>query len=288
MEAGGCASSKDDNAQARLERLHQLVAAADEYEPGDIMGVAAWESDSEADAMLPPVDAAEPGGGRTGGAGDQGEQQRAGGGGGGAAAAAAGQRQHNVAVARNFLDEVALYSGVEEGAGTRGVRLMTMHASKGLEFEAVFVAGGRAARQGAQQTQQAGRAAVPGRSRASGVHGKECPTAAWAGVIPACARTLLHAHQPRTRLCNARAAVPRLPPTPAGCHTGCSEGRMPLVRGDEHNYHELVQEERRLFFVSLTRAKQKLTMLAPLESMWGQGGRCALAVPGRALANEMK
>ena len=63
---------------------------------------------------------------------------------------------------------------------------------------------------------------------------------------------------------------------------------MPLVRGDEYNYHELVQEERRLFFVSLTRAKQRLTMVVPMESMWGQGGRCAAAAPGRALANELK
>jgi hypothetical protein len=46
--------------------------------------------------------------------------------------------------AQNFLDEVALYSGADEGgAATPGVRLMTMHAAKGLEFELVYMPGGR-------------------------------------------------------------------------------------------------------------------------------------------------
>ena len=49
-------------------------------------------------------------------------------------------------LARSFLDEAALYSGTDDasGAAVPGVRLMTMHAAKGLEFEAVFVPGERA------------------------------------------------------------------------------------------------------------------------------------------------
>ena len=46
-----------------------------------------------------------------------------------------------LAIARAFLDEAALYSGADEGQDVDGVRLMTMHAAKGLEFDVVFVPG---------------------------------------------------------------------------------------------------------------------------------------------------
>lgn len=43
--------------------------------------------------------------------------------------------------ARCFMDEAALTSSADEGENVAGVRLMTMHAAKGLEFEAVFIPG---------------------------------------------------------------------------------------------------------------------------------------------------
>ena len=101
--------------QDRLARLAQLVVAAEEYEPealGQLDGDPGMSSS---------------GGGMGGGKG----------GGGGEPAS---ERAQNLATARGFLDEAALF-GTEELL-QRGVRLMTMHAAKGLEFEAVFVAGG--------------------------------------------------------------------------------------------------------------------------------------------------
>lgn len=43
--------------------------------------------------------------------------------------------------AQDFLAEAALTSNADEGESFPGVRLMTMHSAKGLEFEAVFVPG---------------------------------------------------------------------------------------------------------------------------------------------------
>jgi superfamily I DNA/RNA helicase len=43
--------------------------------------------------------------------------------------------------ARSFLDEAALYGGVDQGHKTPGVRISTMHAAKGLEFDMVFIPG---------------------------------------------------------------------------------------------------------------------------------------------------
>lgn len=43
--------------------------------------------------------------------------------------------------ARGFLDEAVLYSGVDQGHKTPGVRISTMHAAKGLEFDMVFIPG---------------------------------------------------------------------------------------------------------------------------------------------------
>lgn len=40
-----------------------------------------------------------------------------------------------------FLEEVMLHEGGEKGSSDTGVRLMTIHASKGLEFEHVFITG---------------------------------------------------------------------------------------------------------------------------------------------------
>jgi DNA helicase-2/ATP-dependent DNA helicase PcrA len=42
---------------------------------------------------------------------------------------------------RSFLDRAALLSDTDNTQGTSGVRLMTLHAAKGLEFPVVFIAG---------------------------------------------------------------------------------------------------------------------------------------------------
>lgn len=44
-------------------------------------------------------------------------------------------------VAHAFLNEATLYSEPEMDMKKQGVRLMTMHAAKGLEFETVFIPG---------------------------------------------------------------------------------------------------------------------------------------------------
>lgn len=40
-----------------------------------------------------------------------------------------------------FVQEAALLTGDESAADAPGVRLMTLHAAKGLEFDTVFIAG---------------------------------------------------------------------------------------------------------------------------------------------------
>jgi hypothetical protein len=47
---------------------------------------------------------------------------------------------------------------------------------------------------------------------------------------------------------------------------GCNDGLVPLVRGEGGLQPEAVAEERRLFFVSLTRAKQRLRLSHTRES----------------------
>jgi superfamily I DNA/RNA helicase len=143
VQGGGCSSNKDDNVFDRQNRLRQLLLAAAEYEPGDLVG-ASGSFDEDAGQVLGGAEGQQgvwvdppppPPYGRPGEAAAAGAAAAAGGG------ASPEARAYNLAVARNFLDEVALYSGVEDGVAGRGVRLMTMHAAKGLEFEAVFVAG---------------------------------------------------------------------------------------------------------------------------------------------------
>lgn len=98
-------------------------------------------------------------------------------------------------LAQGFLNEAALFSGTEEGVGVQGVRLSTIHATKGLEFEAVFMA-------------------------------------------------------------------------------GCCDHRHPLVHSEALNALELVREERRLFFVGVTRAKQRLVLTyGRQDTMWGEYNR---------------
>ncbi|PRW20204.1 ATP-dependent DNA helicase isoform B [Chlorella sorokiniana] len=172
VQDGGCSSSsKEGDEQERLQRLGQLLSAADEYEPGKLSGAAALDAAFDGPAASARVQAA--------------------------AAAAAGVAASAVAAggsaggtplqrAQNFLDEAALYSAVDEGGeGARGVRLMTMHAAKGLEFELVFI-------------------------------------------------------------------------------PGCNDGLVPLIRGNSDS--STLSEERRLFYVSLTRAKQRLRLSHTRES----------------------
>lgn len=92
-----------------------------------------------------------------------------------------------LSLAQSFLDESALYSISEEDTPeAAGVRLMTMHAAKGLEFDVVFV-------------------------------------------------------------------------------PGCNEGLVPLVREGALDRTSELEEETRLFFVSLTRAKKDIRLMFSRE-----------------------
>ncbi|KAI7840013.1 hypothetical protein COHA_006278 [Chlorella ohadii] len=175
VREGGCSSSgKEGDELERLQRLAQLLAAAAEYEPGKLSGAAALDAAFDGPAAAARVEAA----------------AAAAAGVAAAAAAAGGEAgQTPLERAQNFLDEVALYSAVDEGGqGARGVRLMTMHAAKGLEYELVFI-------------------------------------------------------------------------------PGCNDGTVPLLRSKEEELGgSTLSEERRLFYVSLTRAKQRLRLSHTRES----------------------
>ncbi|GAB4820246.1 hypothetical protein N2152v2_007292 [Parachlorella kessleri] len=192
VAGGGCSSSKEDKVADRLARLQQLLAAAEEYRPGALGGLSPTLG-AELDL--------EEGMHSTAGSGE-GAGHAVGVGASAASAAASsegermsGSRGDGLVWTRSFLDEAALYSSAEEGVAAKGVRLMTLHAAKGLEFEAVFIA-------------------------------------------------------------------------------GCNDHRLPSVWGDEYNHAEKVREERRLFYVGITRAKQRLALVHSREqSMFGQEGR---------------
>ncbi|KAL4857524.1 ATP-dependent DNA helicase PcrA [Chlorella vulgaris] len=166
-----------------------------DFSDGDFGGTEEAEAETE-------TGVGEAGAAGAGAAGGEGEEAEAAGrseGGGGKGGAGTRPSMPPLQRAQNFLDEVALYSGADEGgAATPGVRLMTMHAAKGLEFELVYI-------------------------------------------------------------------------------PGCNDGLMPLLRGEPGavDLVKHVAEERRLFYVSLTRAKQRLRILhTAVTSLYGaQSGR---------------
>lgn len=51
------------------------------------------------------------------------------------------QKQNKVAGLKNFLQDVALYTNIDQELNKDSVRLMTIHQAKGLEFPCVFVCG---------------------------------------------------------------------------------------------------------------------------------------------------
>ncbi|KAL4451267.1 hypothetical protein ABPG77_009339 [Micractinium sp. CCAP 211/92] len=188
VKEGGCSSAKKGEQrhgehEDRLMRLEQLVAVAEEYVPGSLSGAGAFDVDAD-------VAGSEGSSGSASGAVEDVEVTRHPGG-----SPPPGYAYHpshllQLQKAQNFLDEAALYSSADEGGqGARGVRVMTMHAAKGLEFEAVFV-------------------------------------------------------------------------------PGCNDTTIPLIRaGDSRESPELaLSEERRLFYVSLTRAKQRLWLCHTLQT----------------------
>ena len=59
----------------------------------------------------------------------------------------------------------------------------------------------------------------------------------------------------------ASLCMPHPPTTPSCAHAGCEEGNVPLVRVREELTEEQMAEERRLFFVALTRARHHLHLL---------------------------
>ena len=153
VKKGGC-GGKEEHIDDRLARLRQLCAAAVDFKAGMAAGAAAleaafddydeedddeerrreisFESDDDGHAV---IDIGSPSSSSS------------------SALAAVGDDddcienndtttpEARLELARAFLDEAALYSGADEGTDVDGVRLMTMHAAKGLEFEIVFVPG---------------------------------------------------------------------------------------------------------------------------------------------------
>lgn len=181
VENGGCGGKgkskepgkEDDVVQGRLDRLDQLIACAAEFEARTLNTLEINLLESQPDDTD----------------GRPGDLDR-----------------RMVPMARSFVDECALLSpaGSEEilgGAGgvekmAQGVQLMTMHASKGLEFDHVFI-------------------------------------------------------------------------------PGCIEGLVPLVQTVDNS----LEEETRLFFVSITRAKKELRLF--YTQMYMTRGRSVPASPSR-------
>ncbi|KAL4517812.1 hypothetical protein Ndes2526A_g02190 [Nannochloris sp. 'desiccata'] len=223
VKKGGCGSKEDDeDIQDRLLRLRQLVAAAAEFRSGTAAGAAALdaafaalelEEDEKTDRRISQLQNANSGGknelsssniitksekcSETAGvatealvSNDSNESSR----------------DELLATARAFLDEAALYSGADEGADVDGVRLMTMHAAKGLEFEIVFI-------------------------------------------------------------------------------PGCVEGLVPLFNPDRGGTADDLEEETRLFFVSMTRAKMELRLShTTMNALQGPANRRP-NIPSRYLAD---
>lgn len=236
-------------------------------------------------------------GGEGGAAGAGGEAAGVMQGGGGEGGAGTRPSMPPLQRAQNFLDEVALYSGADEGgAATPGVRLMTMHAAKGLEFELVYIPGGwlgggrlwGGVVWGDELLERLQQAFKEGVSRCPPAHTYEA-AGLWregrlaaqsaterrerfAHCLPACLsiHTLVHTHRtPDSR---------PLPLSPLALHPpGCNDGLMPLLRGEPGavDLVKHVAEERRLFYVSLTRAKQRLRILhTAVTSLYGaQSGK---------------
>lgn len=196
----------------RLERLGQLLVAAEDYEPGCLAGLSPSDDEEEQQQAGAPGTAAAAGAapgsrarassvqqGPAGSTRSGSASSSSGGANGGR-----GSRAHNLFVARTFLDEVALFSSSESGVGAKGVRLMTVHASKGLEFEAVFVAGGQL-----------------GRARGPYCAPSGCSVAGLSSWV-------LVGVKGRQACC----MVAELPGASAGPTAGCNEGRLPLLHKD--------------------------------------------------------
>ncbi|KAL4420828.1 hypothetical protein ABPG75_010484 [Micractinium tetrahymenae] len=197
VKEGGCSSMKKGEQQHgehadRLMRLEQLVAVAEEYVPGSLSGAGAFDADFD---VAGSEDGSDSGGSsRTSGIDEDAEVTRHPCGSPPPDYTYAPDYSLHLQHAQNFLDEAALYSSADEGGqGARGVRVMTMHAAKGLEFEAVFV-------------------------------------------------------------------------------PGLNDGLVPLLRPDDDR-RDALSEERRLFYVSLTRAKQRLRLSHTWESTFFGRGR---------------
>jgi DNA helicase-2/ATP-dependent DNA helicase PcrA len=194
---GGKAQGKEDEVQSRLDRLDQLVACAAEF-------VNRTVNSNTVDLLLEP-DSDDTGDGKV----DDDENHMK-------------QLLSMVPMARSFVDECALLSpsptlkdvlGQEVGMEKtveQGVKLMTMHASKGLEFDTVFI-------------------------------------------------------------------------------PGCIEGLVPLVQGlaqSGEGEEDALEEETRLFFVSITRAKRELRLLYTCTYM--TRGRSVPASPSRFVIDLLK
>jgi superfamily I DNA/RNA helicase len=241
VREGGCGGKAGDEGE-RLARLRQLARAATAYTPGSLAGAEALDAALDEALLL----------------GDK-----------GAAAAAApaappvvdGAAVHGLPGARAFLEEAALYSGVEEGEeAAGGVRLCTMHAAKGLEFHTVFVPGERAALRSTPRavlwsTGRQPRTCVRGPSWLA-----HTPPLSLSLLSPSLALSLslkaTPGPPPALLLSPPAAALPRALPV-----AGCNEGLVPFG-GDECDD---LEEETRLFFVSMTRAKRDLRLLHSRE-----------------------